>query len=271
MPELPEVETTKRGIAAALIGQSITSVWYSGKNLRYPVSQELLSLSGIKITDVTRRAKYLVISLENQCHLLFHLGMSGMMRLQTAPYQAIKHDHLLVQIASGICLVFHDPRRFGCVLWVEGDVNQHPMVKKLGPEPLGPTFNASYLKQQAAQKKVSVKSFIMNNDVVVGVGNIYASEALFQAGIHPHRQAHRISKTRYQALVNSIQKVLREAIKAGGTTLKDFHDSQGKPGYFQQELLVYGRENKPCVRCQINVKKVKTGQRSTYFCPQCQR
>lgn len=271
MPELPEVETTKRGIEGTLTNQQITGVWTSGLSLRYPVSPTLNQVIGLQIKAVSRRAKYLLIQLSDDSHLLYHLGMSGMMRLSQQPHQTIKHDHVVLTIEGGVSLVFHDPRRFGCVLHVEGDINQHRLIKKLGPEPFDDGFTAEYLKQQANGKKTPVKSFIMNNDVVVGVGNIYASEALFLAGIHPHRAADRVSLKRYQLLQAAVVKVLSEAIQAGGTTLKDFHQSDGKPGYFQQKLMVYGRSGENCFQCQTAIKKVKTGQRSSYYCPHCQK
>ncbi len=271
MPELPEVETTKRGIEKALINQTISTVWHSGKSLRYPIDSGFFDIKGQKIIDISRRAKYLILSLTGGQHVIYHLGMSGMMRLCPQPYTPKKHDHVLLSVSSGQTLVFHDPRRFGCVLWLIGDVTVHPLMKNLGPEPFDTKFSAQYMKDKALTKKTVVKSFVMNNDVVVGVGNIYASEALFKAGIHPHRQAGRISLERFKKLHDAVVDVLKDAINAGGTTLKDFHNSEGKPGYFQQKLMVYGRTGQECFICGSLIKKVITGQRSTFYCPQCQK
>lgn len=270
MPELPEVETTKRGIEKDITGKAITGVWYSGKNLRYPVSPKLESVVSLIVVSVFRRAKYLIIELSDGSHLLYHLGMSGMMRLCQHEYLPEKHDHVILSLSSGHNLVFHDPRRFGCVIWVEGNILDHPLIQKLGPEPFDEMFTPAYLKTLSKSKKTPVKTFIMNNDVVVGVGNIYASEALFKAGIHPHRKAVNISKARYKKLHEAIVEVLSNAIEAGGTTLKDFHQSDGKPGYFQQKLMVYGRVGQKCFFCDSLIKKVITGQRSTFYCPKCQ-
>ncbi|WP_154224098.1 bifunctional DNA-formamidopyrimidine glycosylase/DNA-(apurinic or apyrimidinic site) lyase [Marinicella rhabdoformis] len=271
MPELPEVETTKRGIEKAIIGNEISGVWTSGKNLRYPISPKLAAVTGLSVVDVSRRAKYLLIALNDGSHLLYHLGMSGMMRLRDSGYKPEKHDHVIIRFSAAPELVFHDPRRFGCVVKVDDEINQHPLIKRLGPEPFDEVFTPAYLKRLSKNKTTPVKTFIMNNDVVVGVGNIYASEALFQAGIHPHRKAGNISLKRFGKLHEAVIGVLTDAINAGGTTLKDFHQSDGKPGYFQQKLMVYGRHEQKCFNCNSLIKKVITGQRSTFYCPHCQR
>ncbi len=271
MPELPEVETTCRGIAPLLCGRRVTSVDVREPRLRWPVSPALArELPGQRICGVSRRAKFLLLETPVG-HLILHLGMSGSLRIVSRELPAEKHDHLDVVMDDGRCLRLRDPRRFGAALWTTDDPLGHPLLKNLGPEPLGDEFNADLLHRLSRRRRVAVKSFLMNSQVVAGVGNIYASEALFLAGIHPGRPAGRISLKRYQRLVDAIREVLEDAIAAGGTTLRDFVDSNGNPGYFSQRLRVYGRQEKACEQCGSPVRSRVIGQRSTFYCPRCQR
>jgi formamidopyrimidine-DNA glycosylase len=202
---------------------------------------------------------------------MIHLGMSGSLRVLTEAHPPGKHDHFDICLHSGAYVRFNDPRRFGALLWVENDFMAHPLLRNLGPEPLSGAFNAEYLYQRSRGRKVAVKNFIMNGHIVVGVGNIYASEALFMAGIHPQRAAGRISRQRYDTLTDAIRDVLERAIRQGGTTLQDFSASDGSPGYFAQELLVYGRAGNPCFQCGGSIRNMTIGQRSSYYCPACQK
>lgn len=270
MPELPEVETTRLGISPAILNKRIHKIIIRQPKLRYPIP-EIISqkLIGNRFSQITRRSKYLLLD-STHGTLILHLGMSGNLRLVPLKTAAQKHDHVDI-IFDDVCLRFTDPRRFGLILWTQEKPEQHKLLKSLGPEPLSKQFTAQYLQQQAKNRKVAVKNFIMDSHVVVGVGNIYASEALFLAGIHPECAANAVSAANYATLVKKIQFVLKKAIKAGGTTLKDFRNSDGKPGYFKQELQVYGRENEACYKCKTFIKKITIGQRSSYFCPRCQR
>ena len=271
MPELPEVETTRRGIAPHLLNKKITQVIVRNRQLRWPVPARLSSiLQGQTVRAVSRRGKYLLIEVASGT-LLVHLGMSGSLRVLPCTTPVEKHDHLDIVFNHEQCLRLRDPRRFGAVLWTRDDPLQHHLLKQLGPEPLSKAFSASYLFAKAARRKVSIKQFIMDSKVVVGVGNIYASEALFLAGIHPKRQAGRISLERFENLVKAIKKVLQAAIKQGGTTLRDFTASDGKPGYFKQQLNVYARGGEACLVCGKPIKQIVLGQRSTYYCSQCQK
>lgn len=270
MPELPEVETTRRGIAKAIAGHCIVHVIVREPRLRWRLPPTFASkLEGQKILDVGRRAKYLLLRLERGS-LIVHLGMSGSLRVLPAITQALKHDHVDLILDDALCLRFNDPRRFGSMHYTEEEPAQHPLLKKLAPEPLGETFNADYLKKKARGRKVSAKQFIMNSQLVVGVGNIYASEALFRAGIKPSRMARRIKHEEFPRLVKSIQAVLNDAIRAGGTTLRDYVGADGMPGYFRQKLFVYERAGDPCRKCKTPIKQARHGQRSTYYCPHCQ-
>ncbi len=270
MPELPEVETTRRGIAPHLTGRIIRHVQVREHRLRWPVSTDLPSLiEGRKVLDVKRRGKYLLLRFAHG-HLLIHLGMSGSLRLEKADVAALKHDHVIFVLPRNMTLRFNDPRRFGCILWTADEPENHPLLSKLGPEPLGKSFDGDYLFEQSRGRKVAVKNFIMDSHVVVGVGNIYANEALFASGIRPRTAAHRVSRQRYAALAKNIQRVLADAISMGGTTLRDFVGGDGKPGYFQQTLNVYGRAGEPCRICQTPIRHIVVGQRSTYYCPTCQ-
>jgi len=280
MPELPEVETTKRGIAPHLLHQTVSSVVIRQRQLRWPITPEMMTeLPGQILRSVDRRGKYLILAAsKNEAsgidtgknYLLIHLGMSGSLRLVPVDSPAGKHDHVDITMTTGIALRYTDPRRFGCMLWFAGDPLLHPLLRALGPEPLSDAFAPDYLRVQAAGRKVPVKSFIMDSKVVVGVGNIYANEALFMAGIDPRRAAGRISAQRYALLTERIKEVLAGAILMGGTTLRDFTGATGQPGYFKQSLAVYGRGGHPCLRCGTNLREIRITQRSTVFCPGCQ-
>lgn len=269
MPELPEVETVKRGISP-LIHQTIKQVYIRNHQLRWPIPdylpQKLLNLT---ILDIQRRGKYLLFS--TRCGtLILHLGMSGKVHLFKEDTPANRHDHVDIIFTSYWILRYTDPRRFGCLLWTEQPPEQHKLLINLGPEPLSGAFTGQYLFKQAQRRKTPVKSFIMDSKIVAGIGNIYANEALFQAQISPLAPAGSISKVDYQRLAVASKQVLRQAIKAGGTTLNDFQNACGEPGYFSQELSVYGRDNQPCPRCQTNLMRITISQRATVYCPQCQ-
>ncbi len=271
MPELPEVETTLRGIKPHVTEQEITGINVYNASLRWPIPTEVNELVGLTVRHVYRRAKYLIFELSDQQHLLMHLGMSGVIRVVAADTELAKHDHFEMVMADGQALRLNDPRRFGCVLMTGHRPDEHQLLNRLGPEPLTDEFDGNWLKTLSSNKQIAVKNFIMNNQVVVGVGNIYAAESLFLAGIHPMRPAKNISLTRYQALASQIKKVLKNAIIAGGTTLNDFKNTDGKPGYFKQELYVYGRHGQPCLQCGTTIKNKVIGQRASCFCPKCQK
>lgn len=270
MPELPEVETTRRGISPFLVGQTVQTVTIRQRQLRWPIPAELdNALPGQIITAVNRRAKYVLLQTAAGTALV-HLGMSGSLRIMDCDTAWKKHDHVSIELNNGRCLRLHDPRRFGALLWTSAPVEQHPLLQKLGPEPLGNNFNGPYLYELSRQRRTPVKLFIMDGTVVVGAGNIYASEALFMAGIDPRRAAGRISLARYEKLATAIRQVLQEAIAQGGTTLRDFVGGQGEPGYFKQYLRVYDRQGEPCRACQTPIRQIRLGQRSSYYCPHCQ-
>lgn len=269
MPELPEVETTRRGIAPAVEDFAVTRLIVREPRLRWPVPTELAAIEGQTIRQLTRRGKYLLLHTEAGTAIC-HLGMSGSLRLTDADAPWRTHDHVALQMSSGPQLRLHDPRRFGCLLWTTQSPHRHPLIASLGPEPLEPAFTDRWLFEQSRGRRVPVKSFIMNSHVVVGVGNIYANEALFSAGIHPERQAGRISELRYRKLTADIRRILNYAIERGGTTLRDFVNGHGDPGYFQQELLAYGRAGLSCVHCGTPLKEIRPSGRSTVFCPRCQ-
>jgi len=271
VPELPEVETTRRGIAPLLRGRRVLAVDVREPRLRWPVPAALArDLPGQPLGTVSRRAKFLLLE-SPVGHLILHLGMSGSLRIVSSDLAPEKHDHLDVVMDDGHCLRFRDPRRFGAALWTTDDPLEHALLRNLGPEPLEGDFNAECLHRLSRRRRIAVKSFLMNSRVVAGVGNIYASEALFLAGIHPGRSAGRISLQRYQRLVDAVRNVLRDSITAGGTTLRDFVDSSGNPGYFSQRLRVYGRANEACEQCGSLVRSRVIGQRSTFYCSRCQR
>ncbi len=272
MPELPEVETTRRGIAPLVQGRELTGAVVRQAQLRWPVPVAALQgLAGQGIERVDRRAKYLLLRTPAGTVLL-HLGMSGSLRVLDADTPPSPHDHVDLLLAGNQCLRLRDPRRFGCVLWL-GTVpdDTHPLLAELGPEPLDTAFDGDYLYRRARGRRRAVKEFLMDGRIVVGVGNIYASEALFEAGIHPRRAAGRISRARYQRLAEAIQRVLQDAIAQGGTTLRDFAGAEGAPGYFRIALAAYGRGGEPCPRCQTPLRAIRQGQRATVYCPRCQR
>jgi formamidopyrimidine-DNA glycosylase len=271
MPELPEVETTRRGIAPAIQGRFIHHIIVRQSSLRWPVPESLPELlKGQSIRSVERRAKYLLLRAE-QGTLIVHLGMSGSLRILPAGQPYGKHDHVDLIFTDRTMLRFNDSRRFGAVLWTTEPVNEHPLLKDLGPEPLTADFNGAHLYALARNRKIPVKSFIMDSHIVVGIGNIYANEALFRAGILPTRHAGKISLTRYQTLAECICLVLDDAIRQGGTTLRDFVNEAGKPGYFKQQLKVYGRAGLPCLICGKPLTETRLAGRSTVFCKYCQR
>ena len=269
MPELPEVETSRRGIEPWIVDTSITKVIVRDRRLRWPVAADMeRNLLGQTIRSVERRAKYLLINTGNGTAIL-HLGMTGSVFIVDRKSPAGVHDHIDVELDSGKALRFRDHRRFGSLHWSREPL-AHPLLARLGPEPLGDEFDGEYLWRKSRGRKVSVKQFIMNAQIVVGVGNIYASESLFLSGINPKRAAGRIARHRYDALADAIRDVLSRAIKAGGTTLRDFYGGDGEPGYFRQQLDVYDREGEHCRCCDTVIKAIVQGQRSTYYCSSCQ-
>ncbi len=271
MPELPEVETTLRGIAPVLTGQRISRLLVRDRRLRQPVSQETEQrVPGQRIVHLSRRAKYLLLDLENGT-VLVHLGMSGSLRLVPEATAYRRHDHIELALVSGQALRLHDPRRFGIFQWIPAPVEACPLLASLGPEPLSAACDGPYLYQASRHRRVAVKSLIMDSRVLVGVGNIYANEALFMASIHPARAAGRVGLTRYQHLAAAIKAVLSAAIEQGGTTLRDFLREDGNPGYFAQHLRVYGRAGEPCRQCGTPIRLARIGQRSSFYCRICQR
>lgn len=271
MPELPEVETVRRGVAPWLTGRCITDIQIDQPKLRWPVPEQLPEiLTGQTIRAVGRRAKYLLWHFD-EGSLILHLGMSGRFRKELANAERQKHDHVSFRFDDGYLLRYNDARRFGSIHWQPGDVAQHPLLASLGPEPLSDLFDAQRLYDLSRRRSVAVKNFIMDSAVVVGVGNIYASEALHLAGIHPARSAGKISLPRYQRLTDAIKQTLHDAIEQGGTTLRDFFNSEGTPGYFAQRLAVYGRAGESCQTCAGTIQQLKIGQRSSFFCTNCQR
>jgi formamidopyrimidine-DNA glycosylase len=271
MPELPEVETTRSGIAPALLNRRIVELVVRDRRLRWPIAAGLESkIRRQGVQRVARRAKYILIELERGT-LIVHLGMSGSLRVLDGHIPPRTHDHWDLRIDSGATLRFHDPRRFGSLLWTEQNPNLHPLLAKLAPEPLSDEFDGPYLYRVTRKRAVAIKQLIMNSQAVVGVGNIYASEALFRARISPRRAAGRLSRSQAVALAQAIKDVLSEAIKIGGTTLRDYVNAEGTPGYFRQQLFVYERAKQPCRVCKTPVKQFVQGQRSTYWCGRCQR
>lgn len=274
MPELPEVETTCKGIAPYMLSETIEKLVVRDRRLRWPVPTSLENqVAGQQVAAVTRRAKYILVQLDDGS-LIIHLGMSGSMRviknLQIANTELKKHDHFDMLMSNGAVVRYHDPRRFGCLQWVDKG-EHHRLLQNLGPEPLSAEFDGAYLHQQSRGRNVAIKVFIMNQFVVVGVGNIYASESLFMAGVSPKQKAGKVSLARYVKLVAAIKTILTKAIQAGGTSLRDFTDSDGKPSHFKQELMVYGKESAPCMGCNSSaIEKIIQGQRATYFCNHCQ-
>ncbi|MEW6354407.1 MAG: bifunctional DNA-formamidopyrimidine glycosylase/DNA-(apurinic or apyrimidinic site) lyase [Pseudomonadota bacterium] len=271
MPELPEVETTRRGIAPHVLHKKVIEVRVREARLRWPVPDELpRRLPGQIIEGVERRGKYLLLRTRAGCAIL-HLGMSGSVRILPAHSAPRKHDHVDIVFDDRTCLRLHDPRRFGALLWTHTDPLHHPLLRQLGPEPLGRALTGAHLHRAARGRTLAVKNFIMDSRVVAGVGNIYANEALFLAGIHPARAAGRITEARYALLAAAVKRVLRAALKQGGTTLRDYYASDGSTGYFQQCLKVYGRAGQPCTACKRPLKLLRHGQRSSFYCSHCQR
>lgn len=271
MPELPEVETTKRGIESHVVGKKIAQVIIRESRFRWPISRGFKQkVDGHIIRSIARRAKYILFELDHG-YFMIHLGMSGSLRIVESKTILKKHDHVDFQLPTGKCLRFNDPRRFGSVLWLGKHPMKHALLNKLGPEPFAKEFSAEYLFLRARKRKVAIKNFIMDNHIVVGAGNIYANEALFISGIRPTRPAGKATKTECERLVAAIIAVLKASIEMGGTTLKDFVGGDGKPGYFQQTLRVYDREQQPCKKCGTLIKALRIGQRSTYYCPNCQK
>lgn len=272
MPELPEVETTRRGVAPHVEGRRVTEVAVREPRLRWPVPAQLPGLlTGQRIERVRRRAKYLLFE-TGAGTLIVHLGMSGSLRVVAAGEPPGRHAHIDLCVDGGRCLRYTDPRRFGSFHWTEGDPLRHPLLASLGPEPLdAERFTGEYLYRLSRRRRAPVKTFLMDSHVVVGVGNIYANEALFMAGIRPARAAGQVSLMRYRRLVEAVRVVLSAAIDAGGTTLRDFTSSEGKPGYFRMQLQAYGRAGEACPQCGTPIEVERLGQRATYSCPRCQR
>jgi len=270
MPELPEVETTRLAITPFLMNQTIRRIHVRQGRLRLPVSPELHNgCQGLHIVAIIRRAKYLLLQLSDG-FVLIHLGMSGHLQIVAEGTLAGKHAHIDLVLESGDILRYHDPRRFGLWLYLPHSPYQHPLLAHLGPEPLSDLFHGDYIWQRARNKKQAVKSFIMSNDIVVGVGNIYATESLFLSAIHPQRPAGSLTETECDRLAQHIKQVLQQAIAVGGTTLQDFYSPDGKPGYFANNLYVYGRKNQACLCCQSTIDAARIGGRTSAWCPQCQ-
>jgi formamidopyrimidine-DNA glycosylase len=277
VPELPEVEVIRRGIAPHLEGRHIADVAIRNPNLRWPVPPDLAqTLHGLKINSVSRRAKYLLLNC-GKGSVILHLGMSGSLRLlapsvtMPAPVPPQKHDHVDLVLDNGTIFRLRDPRRFGAMLWSRGDVLHHKLLAELGPEPLDSTFDGRVLYEKTRGRSAGIKQVLMNSRVVAGVGNIYASEALFHASMNPLSPADRISLSRYKKLAEAIKRTLSLAIEAGGSSLRDFVNSDGKPGYFQQQYWVYRRAGKPCRQCGSPIIQIRQGQRSSFYCPFCQK
>jgi formamidopyrimidine-DNA glycosylase len=270
MPELPEIETTLRGLTPHLCGQTIASVCVRNPKLRFPIPADLnAKLAGKTIRQILRRGKYLLLDCQPGW-LILHLGMSGSLRVLPASTPPEKHDHFDLILRNGLCMRLRDPRRFGAVLWSDAEPLLHPLLAHLGMEPLSDEFNGDWLYRHTRGRKTPIKLSLMDNHLLVGVGNIYANEALFRAGIRPTTPAGRIGSARYNTLAQVIQSVLQLAIAAGGSSLRDFVDSQGKPGYFQQQYFVYGRAGEGCKQCGSGIKTIRQGQRATFYCLQCQ-
>jgi len=270
MPELPEVETTRRGLAPHLLGRRVAGVTLRRPDLRWPIPAEIAALlPGERILDIRRRAKYLLLDTAPGSALL-HLGMSGSLRVLPVSTPVSAHDHVDLALDSGAVLRFNDPRRFGCLLWQPAG-STHELLQQLGPEPLGSDFDGDYLFERSRGRSASIKTFLMDQAIVVGVGNIYAAESLFRAGIAPARQAGRVSRERYGRLAEAVKDILDHAIRRGGTTLRDFISPDGAPGYFEQELFVYGREGEACRNCGRRLLDSRLGNRATAWCANCQR
>jgi formamidopyrimidine-DNA glycosylase len=271
MPELPEVEITRRGISPLAIGREVVAVNIYDRRLRWPVPRALeKNLTGRTIEGLDRRSKYLLFRLGPET-LLIHLGMTGSLRAFTRAPPREPHDHFDIVLDSGVTLRYRDPRRFGALLWLAAPAEAHPLLASLGPEPFDPKCDARYLWEATRRRKAAIKLALMDNGLIVGVGNIYANESLFRAGIRPTTAARRLSMPRYARLLDAVRQTLEGAIAKGGSTLRDYVDSRGEPGYFQLEYCVYGREGLPCRVCGTAIKLVRQGGRATSYCPHCQR
>ena len=271
MPELPEVETTRRGLLPHVLGRRFRQVVVRNGNLRWPVPGNLdRTLRGEEVLAIRRRGKYLLFDTPKG-HLLVHLGMSGRLTVVPEGLAPKTHDHVDLRMDDKKSLRFTDPRRFGAMLWLKSPAEDHMLLEGLGLEPLDPEFSGRALFERSRGRKVAIKQFLMNGRILTGVGNIYASEALFAARIHPLREAGRISLARYERLATAIRDTLERALAAGGSTLRDFVSADGEPGYFQSQSKVYGREGKPCRVCGTKIRALRQGQRSTFYCPKCQR
>jgi formamidopyrimidine-DNA glycosylase len=271
MPELPEVETTRRGLHPYVDGARVARLLVRERRLRYPIPAAIeAALAGQRIRQLRRRAKYLIFELE-QGALLLHLGMSGSLRIVPAEAPPGPHDHLDLCLEGGLAVRLRDPRRFGALLWTAEPPETHPLLRDLGPEPLDPGFDGAHLHRLAQGRRLAVKPFIMDAHHVVGVGNIYANESLHLAGIHPGRASGRIGLARYERLAEAIRAVLTDAIAQGGTSLRDFVQEDGRPGYFRVSLHVYGRGGEPCPGCGTTLREERIGQRTSVYCPRCQR
>ena len=271
MPELPEVETTRRGLAPHIVGRHVTQLRVYDRRLRWPVPRNLSSrIQGRTIDAIERRSKYLLFRI-GAGTLLMHFGMTGSLRLYRDPPPRRPHDHIDLVLDDGATLRYHDPRRFGAMLWVSGKAARHPLLRDLGPEPFDDAFNPEYLWRATRSKRVAIKLALMDNRLVVGVGNIYANESLFRAGIRPSMPAGRLTRARAARLADEIRNVLTEAIAKGGSTLRDYVDSNGDPGYFQLQYYVYDRAGQPCRICGTAIRSTRQGQRASYYCSRCQR
>jgi len=271
LPELPEVETTRRGVEPYVLGRTVVALQVHEPRLRWRIPDELAAqVAGQSVRRTGRRAKYLLLELTNGT-LLWHLGMSGSLRVLPVSTPRLPHDHLDLILDSGLMLRFNDPRRFGSLHYTTGDPREHPLLAQLAPEPLDPEFDADYLWRATRRRRVAIKQLLMNSRLVVGVGNIYANEALFRARIRPRRAARSLSRAEMRRLARAIRAVLQLAIRVGGTTLRDYVGADGNPGYFRQRLYVYERAGKPCRVCGTPIRCITQGQRSTYYCPSCQQ
>ena len=271
MPELPEVETTRRGLEPRVVGRKIADVVVRNRNLRWPIPRDLAHrLRGERVLAIRRRGKYLLFDVR-EGHLLVHLGMSGRLSMVARGEPARAHDHVDLQLEGTDSVRLTDPRRFGAMLWVSGPPERHVLLRGLGLEPLEPGFDGQALQRLARGRRVAVKHFLMNSRLITGVGNIYASEALFRAGIHPLRSVARISRPRWERLAAAVRETLERALAAGGTTLRDYASLEGRPGEFGTQCAVYGREGEPCLQCATPIRALRQGQRSTFYCPGCQR
>ncbi|NKF21214.1 bifunctional DNA-formamidopyrimidine glycosylase/DNA-(apurinic or apyrimidinic site) lyase [Solimonas marina] len=272
MPELPEVETVRRGLEPHLRGRRIARVTVRDPRLRWPVPATLArDAEGRRIESIARRGKYMIVTLDSGDRMIWHLGMSGRMFVLDATHPVVKHDHVDFLLDDQRLIRFHDPRRFGAVLWWPAVENAHPLLATMGPEPFEDAFNGDYLFRKSRGREIAVKNFIMDGHIVVGAGNIYAAESLFRAGIRPTRRTGKLTRADCTRLAEKIREVLAEAVERGGTTLRDFFGADGASGYFQQELFVYGRDGQPCRTCGVPIKGLVLGGRASCYCPGCQR